>query len=124
MSSTVLIPNKLYDNFIFFESGGANGAISTSIAPGKIFKLDHINIHTSVAFASTEDFVVRVSAATGSAYNAILFSYAMSGSQYVQLVMSQALMLLSDDQIVITLSLASGANTVGIFAQGWSVSGR
>lgn len=119
----VYLQPQRWTEFSFFATGGEDGAISESVAPGVPWRLHEIRLHCSVAFASVEDLIYRLSATQGSAYNMTFNSYAMSGSTDIWFLYSNPLLFQSDDALVITLSLASGTNVVGITAVGWAVLG-
>jgi hypothetical protein len=76
-----------------------------------------------VIFASTEDFVVRLSAIKGSAHNVVLISQAISDVYDYVWQDSFGMLFLSDDQIVLGWSQASGVNIGGLNVQGWAVFG-
>lgn len=112
-----------WTQFSFFASGGTNGAVSESLAPGKKFKLSEIRLHFSVIFSEVEYFVVRLSAAKGSAYNQTFLSQALSDVIDVLYQPDNPLPMLSDDQIVFSWSQASASNIGGLNVQGWAVYG-
>ncbi len=117
------IPYSRWTELSFFASGGANGKITESFAPGKVFKIHELRLHTSIAIASVGDLIMRLSAAKGSAYNMTFISKAMLGSTDVWYLFSNPLIFLSDDQVVIEFSLKSAANVVGINVVGWGIFG-
>ena len=113
-----------WTHFSFFASGGVNGAVTESLNPtGQFFKLAEVRLHFSTAFASVADFIVRLSSAKGSAHNLILLSQALSSVRDLLWQPDQELMMLSDDQIVLSWSQASGVNTAGLNVLGWGVWG-
>jgi hypothetical protein len=114
----------LWSHFSFYASGGTNGAVTESLNPtGKQFRFNELRLHFSVAFASVEDLVVRISATKGSAHNVILLSRALLGLTDILLQLSNAYDLLSDDQVVIGWSQASGVNIGGLNVLGWGIWG-
>jgi hypothetical protein len=116
--------NPRWTHFSFFASGGTNGAVSESLNPdGAQFRMTEVRLHFSVAFAAVEDFIVRLSSAHGSAHNITLISQALSGLTDYLWQYSQGLHCLSDDQLVMGWSQASGANIGGLNVQGWAVFG-
>lgn len=117
------LQNQRWTQFSFFVDGGTDGAVTESLAPGKPFRLTEIRMHLSVAFAEIEDFVLRLSAAQGSAHNATLISQALSDLTDFTWQPSIPMEFLSDDQLVMGWSQASGANIVGLNVQGWAVYG-
>ena len=119
----VYIQNQRWHDLSFFATVGADGAISESVAPGKVFKIHEVRVHTSIAIASVGDLVLRLSAAQGSAYNMTFLSQAMLGLKDVWYLFSNPLIFLSDDQFVITMSMKSAANVMGINVCGWSANG-
>ena len=121
-TETYLQPQR-WSEFAFFVSGGADGAIVESVAPGVPFRLGELGVHCSVAFASVEDLTVRLSAVQGSAHNMMFVSYAINGSTDVLLQYFPEIIFQSDDQLRIALSLASGVNVIGITVKGWAVLG-
>jgi len=120
MSTTVYRENQRWQEFSFFTSGGADGVITDTIALGRPFLITDIRAHCSVAFASVEDLTVRISAYQGSAYNVAMISQAMNTVQDLFYQPSISLTFLSDDHVIINLSLVSGANIVGINVNGWA----
>jgi len=46
------IQNQRWTELSFFASAGANGPFSESLAPGKVYKLHEIRLHTSIAIAN------------------------------------------------------------------------
>lgn len=117
------IAPQLWYDFLFFATGGADGDITESIAPGKKFKLTELHIHCSVAFASVQDLTLRLSSIKGSAYNTIFLSAVFNGVIDYFWQPSIPIPFLSDDQVVINLPMVSGTNIIGIKAVGWSVGG-
>ena len=117
------LQNQRWTQFSFFTDGGTDGAVTESLAPGKPFKLTEIRMHFSVAFASVEDFVLRLSAAQGSAHNAILISHALSDLTDFTWQPSIALEFQSDDHLVMGWSQVSGVNIGGLNVLGWAVFG-
>lgn len=116
--------NPRWTHFSFYASGGTNGAVSESLSPaGGPFRLHEIRLHFSVIFASTEDFVVRLSAVKGSAHNVVLISQAISDVYDYVWQDSFGMLFLSDDQLVLGWSQASGVNIGGLNIQGWAVFG-
>jgi hypothetical protein len=120
MSTTVYRENQRWEEFSFFTSGGTDGVITDTIALDRPFIITDVRAHCSVAFASVEDLVVRMSAYQGSAYNVTLVSQAMNTVQDVFYQPSISLTFLSDDHVIIGLSLASGTNIIGINVNGWA----
>lgn len=112
-----------WTHFSFFDSGGADGVISESLAITDLFKLTEIRIHCSVAFASIEDFTLRLSSVKGSAHNIMLISQAMSGIIDFLWTPDTEMHFLSDDQLVFTISLVSGVNVIGLNVHGWAAQG-
>ncbi len=112
-----------WDHFTFYATGGANGVITESIDMSKTFKLMELRVHCSAVFASVEDLTMRLSSPLGSQYNLKLVSQAMNGVQdYLYICDNPAGHLFaSDDQIIVSLSLVSAENTIGIKVIGWSV---
>lgn len=128
MASIGYIQPQRWSHFKYFNSYGADGAETSSVATdGGIWALKDVRVHLSVVHASVEYLVVRVSAADGSAYNVRFVSQAMSDvSDYLYIpddAGTYGLILQSDDQLVITLSLASATNVIGININGWAVLG-
>jgi hypothetical protein len=121
-TETYLDPQR-WTEFSFFATGGVDGAISESVAPGKPFKIHEFRIHNSIAIASAGDLVIRLSAAQGSAHNMVFISKAMLGSTDYWLLFSNPLIFQSDDQIVVTYSMKSAVNVMGINVVGWAVRG-
>lgn len=117
------IQNQQWVHFSYFASGGANGVISESLAIGEVIQLAEIRVHGSAVFVSVEDFTVYISSVNGSAYNLKLVSQAMNTVQDYLFQPESAMLLLSDDQLVFGLSLASAVNTIGINVIGWAVRG-
>jgi hypothetical protein len=94
-----------------------------TIAAGTPIKLRELRVHCSVAFASAQYLVIRLSdAQLGSAYNVTLLSYAMNGVQDLFVHYSDPIFFHSTDNLVIELS-TSAANMIGIQAIGWAVVG-
>ena len=122
------IQNQRWHEFSFFVTGGADGVITDSLAPGTDFKavpwrLKGIRVHCSVAFASVEDLTLRISAANGSAYNLMLLSQAMNGISDLLWQMDTAEIFGSNDDLVVNLSLVSATNIIGIVINGWAAIG-
>jgi hypothetical protein len=112
-----------WTNFQFFATGGDDGAITESIAPGKPWRLGEIRFHADSGVVSAIDLILVLSAAQGSVYNMTFFSYAIQGSTDYWFQLSQPMDFLSDDQMILYLSIVSAINVVGITAVGWSARG-
>lgn len=122
------IEPQRWTQFLFFSSGGADGFVNESIIPGTDFgsipwKLGEVRLHFSVAFASVEDFVIRISSIKGSAYNTLLISQALNGITDMTIHYSDPLLFLSDDQLVITGAMVSATNIYGMEFIGWAAMG-
>jgi len=123
----VYVQPQRWDEFMFFATVGEDGSVSETVAPGVIWKLKELRVHLSVAFASVEDLVFRISAdaGQGSAFNFKFLSQAMNGVidyQYIPAV-SDGMIFQSADLGVITMSGASANNVIGIVVIGWAVRG-
>lgn len=112
-----------WDHFEFYFSGKINGWEEQSLAPNIKFKINEIRLCFSTAFASVEDFVVRLSSLKGSVFNLIFVSQALNGVKDLLWQPSQELIFGSDDQIVFAGSMASNINEYGLSALGWAVRG-
>lgn len=102
---------------------GADGTISESVNPEAPWKLATIRLHCSVAFASVEYLLIRMSSGLGSAYNTKIYSANFSGTEDLMIHFSEPLAFLSDDQLNIELSMVSGTNVVGIQVDTWAARG-
>jgi len=107
--------------FNFYATGGANGAASESLSIAKRAVITEVRLTWSVAFASVEDFVIKLSAGNGSAYNHTFVSQALNGVQYLNYIPNCSVYLESTDQLKFTMSMASGANTWGLQVIGWAI---
>lgn len=118
---------KRWDMFQFF--GQFNTTLpfagdTASVDPeGGVFKLQEIRIRWSTAFASAESIKLYVSSIKGSEYNTLLFSHNMNNSTDIRYYYSAPLLFFSDDQLVLSLSNISHANTAGVTVIGWAVRG-
>lgn len=112
-----------WGQFGFFKTGGADGAFSESVNIDKRIRLEEVRVHFSVAFAETEDLTVRLSSTKGSAYNQVFGTIALSDLTDVRFIPSAPIEVLSDDELVIAFSMASGTNVYGVEAIGWEVTG-
>ena len=127
----IRLDNQLTNNFMFFVSGGADGVINESITGGDVgevepFWIKEIRVHFSVAFASVEALVLKLSDAfQGSAFNQKFLSVPMSGVTDYHWIPDtfdgKGLMFDNGDELGVTLSMASGTNIVGITVVGWAV---
>lgn len=128
MAELTYIQPQRWSHFKYFNDYGTDGAETSSVSPsGGIWAFKDIRVHLSVAHASIEDLTVYVSAAAGSAYNIYLVSQAMSDlKDYVFIPDTgdeHGLIMQSDDQLVVNLSLVSATNIIGINVNGWAVLG-
>lgn len=131
MFTRVRLDNQLYNQFMFFADGGANGPLVESITGGDLNEVEHfyikeVRLHLSVIFVSTEDFVIRLSdAAAGSAHNLIFISQAMSDVRGFQWLPDTAdekgHLLNSGDTLGFFLSMVSATNIWGLSVIGWAV---
>lgn len=118
-----------WDMFHFYETeNGTNGALSTSINNTALetyrrWKFQELRMHFSTAFASVEDLVIRISSTLGSNHNVKILSQAMNAIQDIHVYYSDPIVFYSDDQMVITMSMASGVNKYGLQVIGWAVRG-
>ncbi len=110
-----------WEEFLYYQTYKADGAISDGFGPGKIWKLGEIRIHFSTAFASAESLTVRLSSILGSYHNTLFISHLISGSADIFYHYSDPLRFLSDDTLTIKMSMASGINGVGFQFFGWAV---
>ncbi len=115
------ILSRQWVDFAFF-SQATNGALNLSISPGKVWKLREVRIHISVAFASVQDFTLKVSAVKGSAYNTTLISQAMNTVQDLFILYSTPIVFLSNDCLNVSM-FASMTAVRGFTVLGqWAVS--
>ena len=109
----------------FYIGDGEDGVLSARIAPGVPFRLKSVRIHCSKAFPSAEYLIVKVSSIKDSAYDQLMMSKAMTGvldfSDYYY--NNEANYQLSDDAILVTLSMKSGAVVTGIEITTWAAIG-
>jgi hypothetical protein len=56
-------------------------AMSYTFAPGKKFTFEEVRIHLSAASATSENFVITIQSAKGSAYNVVLYTQDMDTVQ-------------------------------------------
>ena len=119
-----IAPQRWWEfDFYYSEDPATVGTdlLQQTLAIGKLAKLREIRLHCSVAFASAQYLVVRLSEAQhGSAHNVTLLSYAMNGVQDLFIHYSDPIFLRSDDNLVVELS-TSAANVIGIQLIGWAV---
>ena len=120
------LPNMLWEEFMFFVSGGEHGAFIESISNmqgWEIFKIAEIRLHLSVVHVSVQDFTMRLSAdsAQGSNFNQVFLSQAMLGINELLWIPDRPLIFQSDDQVVFSMGVASGTNVYGLAVYGWSV---
>ena len=116
------VQNQLWAEFHFFKEW--TGLMSESLDDGRLLRLGTIRLHLSTAFTSIEAFTIRISSIYGSRHNILLLSQAMLGVRDLLWTMdSSGLPLLSGDQVVFTMSAASGVNAVGLVVSGWAVQG-
>jgi hypothetical protein len=109
--------------FEFYQSYGANGKISDSFCPGKVWTLQEIRVHLSVAFASAEYLIMKLSCGLGSAFNLKFYSTNLSGSTDVFIHYSDPLFFNSDDHLNFELSFVSATNVLGFQFIGWEARG-
>ena len=115
---------ELWSAFSYFTETGTDGTVAESLDPhGKQFKLAEVRLHFSIAFASTEDFTIKVSSIKGSAYNITLVSQALLGVKDFLYQLNNPFLLLSDDQVVFGWSQVSATNVGGLDVLGWGVQG-
>lgn len=119
-----IAPQRWWD-FDFYASADpatiGTDLFQETLDSGKLMKLREIRVHCSVAFASAQDLVVRLSEAQhGSAHNVKLLSFAMNGVQDLFIHYSDPIFLRSDDNLVVELS-TSAANVIGLQLIGWAV---
>jgi hypothetical protein len=112
-----------WTHFSFFKTQKAASNVESLDPDGQFFKLAEVRLHFSSTFGSTQDFTIRLSSIKGSEYNLLLLSQALSGLRDLLWQPSQALLLLSDDQIVFSWTQVSDVNTLGLNVLGWGVLG-
>lgn len=123
-----------HDYFEFYHSAGGGGGceLDLAIAPTGAnsavtdFELEYLLIHWSTACPSIVYLRVWVSSVLGSAYNANLFSLALSGVKDVMWGPEVPLKLLPGDQVLISGTVSGGAsagNYMGLRACGWTIIG-
>ena len=115
--------NERWVPFNFYESGGANGSFTTSIDEPHDLRFGEYRIHFSSAFASTQDLIIYISSAKGSAYNHKLLSQAMSDVKDLRVGFSEWVIIDSTDQLVLSLAMTSGVNVYGMEMIGWAARG-
>jgi hypothetical protein len=110
--------------FSFFTGVGADGNIQETANPyGKQYKFNELRLHFSIPFPSVQDLTIRISSIIGSEHNLTLLSQAMLSIQDVLLQFEEPIHLLSDDEVIISLAMVSGAAIGGLNVQGWGVMG-
>ena len=117
---------KRWDDFHFYFSGKADGWKEQSlnfVTEGYPYKINEMRLHFSTAFASVEDFIMRVSSIHGSMYNTIWISEPLNGVRDLVVFFSQALNFFSDDQIIFAASMKSNINGYGLEVLGWAAIG-
>lgn len=120
------IQYKRWDRFHFFETIDTSLPFTgdtESVNPTIPFMIQEVRLHWSTAFVSAESIKMYLSSIKGSAYNILLFSHLMTNSTDIRYYYSAPLPFLSDDQIVLSLSNISHANTLGIEVIGWAARG-
>ena len=121
--------NELFGFFSFYKTFGADGVMEESITGGgsgeiEGFILKSIRIHCSVAFASVEDFIVKLSdGIQGSSFNQTFISQAMNGITDYEYYPTDSMRFISGDELGFVMSLVSGTNIIGLNVQGWAVKG-
>ena len=115
------ILNREWVDFAFFATKGI-GAMNLSINPGKVWKLKEVRMHLSVAFGSVQNFIIKLSAVKGSAYNTTLISQAMNTIQDLFILYSTPIVFLSNDCLNVSM-FASMTAVRGFTVLGqWAVS--
>lgn len=116
-----------WDVFRYWAEGGTNGWETQSIRPEDyIIKIKEFRLHftpSNLSFTSVEDLVIYISSASGSAYNILLLSLALSGITDFIGYYNSDMWIGSQDQIIAIASMKSAVWTWGFEAIGWAVRG-
>jgi len=110
-----------FDYYVSSTGGVVNESLSSP--NGKRWKLNEVRIKFSSAFASVEDFVVKISSILGSYYDQKLVSVALNGVLNYLNQFENGIHLSASDTLNVTMSAAAGVNDLGIQLIGWAVSG-
>lgn len=117
--SLVTQPVSRFKYFTYY--GSDNSDMAESLAPGKAFELDTVELHLSVANVSVVDFIMQLSSALGSEYNITYLSQAMYGYTNVVWHIARPFIFMNDDTIDFTLSMVTATNVWGLQIQGWYI---
>jgi len=121
MGATINTPYSRMRYFNYYTTG--NMPLIENISFDTPFELDEIRLHLSVAFASVDDFIVKLSSILGSAYDILLLSYSMNTHTDLLYQPNRSYKFIYGDILSIQLSFKSGVNYYGLNVLGWEVAG-
>ena len=74
-----------------------NGAIASTLAPGRQIELVCVKLHLSAAGGAAEDFTVTIDSATDAVYDVVLFSQDMNAVADVVWVPERPIPIMKDE---------------------------
>lgn len=117
-----LIKTSRKSNFVFYQDIGDTATSGlVNIAPGVPFGVTDIILQLSAAYSLSAQLVLRLSTAEGARYHYTFYSTQFSNSTEFIWTASVSRVFLSDDVLVLSLPLTSGAILGGVRVEGWAV---
>lgn len=113
------LPYSRMKYFRFFADG-LNASLDEDFTPTFAYEIKSVSLHLSVAHVSVVDFIVRMSAAQGSAYNLKLISQAMSDVQDFIWVPDSTQIFNVGNHLNFSMTMSSN-NRYGLIVEGWAV---